>query len=416
MDGELVVRPDDDDDADVRPPRDRRSDGAPTSSARSKRSSKSPALALVGHVWYRVRDLDAGRAFYREQLGFRRRTSTAGALGEARARRDGDRARRGRAGGGGVAHVDVDDVKAEADRLRARASTSAPCSSCTARAHLDVYDPDGNRIQLAEDLVAVIRPGQAATTRASCATCSTTRTTGASTRAGPMEGSVQRYVMSWGRPRRRRSGRYERRRQRRRGVVPALQGARAGLRLRRRADARAIDRRRAVLPWQRLWRRAARGPARAAKKDGFDADLAERRAGQPCRSASTSATVSARSAKRRQLDHAGAVERLYAIGAFVNRIEAVVAVVLLHVVITGVAVSSCTWMAKSLACKRHLGWPALGDGRQDIQQQSGLRTPRRDSNRWPVHRRVENSTVRALKPLRHRPSAPTAFAGRRHVR
>ena len=45
-DGELVVRPDDDADADVRPPRRRRRRRPPSSCGRSRSSSRSPALAL----------------------------------------------------------------------------------------------------------------------------------------------------------------------------------------------------------------------------------------------------------------------------------------------------------------------------------------------------------------------------------
>ena len=74
-------------------------------------------------VWYRVRDLDAGRAFYRETLGFE----------ETYVDHEGRWARLERSGmeialaegepeDGGVAHVDVVDVKAEAERGVAAAS------------------------------------------------------------------------------------------------------------------------------------------------------------------------------------------------------------------------------------------------------------------------------------------------------
>ncbi len=59
-------------------------------------------------VWYRVRDFDAGRAFYRETLGFE---ETDG--------------------------VNVGTVLELHGHVRL----------------LDVYDPDGNRVQLAQDLV-----------------------------------------------------------------------------------------------------------------------------------------------------------------------------------------------------------------------------------------------------------------------
>ena len=47
-------------------------------------------------VWYRVRDFDAGRAFYRETLGFEETFVDWNARwARLQARRDGDRARRG---------------------------------------------------------------------------------------------------------------------------------------------------------------------------------------------------------------------------------------------------------------------------------------------------------------------------------
>ena len=54
---------------------------------------------------------------------------------------------------GGVAHVDVEDVKAEAERLRAEGVDVGTVLELHGEVRLlDVYDPDGNRIQLAEDL------------------------------------------------------------------------------------------------------------------------------------------------------------------------------------------------------------------------------------------------------------------------
>jgi catechol 2,3-dioxygenase-like lactoylglutathione lyase family enzyme len=105
-------------------------------------------------IWYRVRDFDAGRAFFRERLGFEetvvdwedrwaelRRGETVIAIAE------------GEPEEGGVAHVDVDDVKAEAERLRAAGVDVGTVLELHGEVRLlDVYDPDGNRIQLAEDL------------------------------------------------------------------------------------------------------------------------------------------------------------------------------------------------------------------------------------------------------------------------
>ena len=106
-------------------------------------------------VWYRVRDFDAGRAFYRDKLGFTEtfvdandrwaRLQRGGmeiALAEGEPERD-----------GGVAHIDVEDIKAEADRLRADGVEVGVVLELHGEVRLlDVFDPDGNRIQLAEDL------------------------------------------------------------------------------------------------------------------------------------------------------------------------------------------------------------------------------------------------------------------------
>ncbi|HEY2936394.1 MAG TPA: VOC family protein [Gaiellaceae bacterium] len=105
-------------------------------------------------VWYRVRDLDAGRAFYRDKLGF----------AETYVDWDGRWARLERSGmeialaegepeEGGVAHVDVDDIKAEAERLRAEGIKVGVVLELHGQMRLlDVFDPDGNRIQLAQEL------------------------------------------------------------------------------------------------------------------------------------------------------------------------------------------------------------------------------------------------------------------------
>ena len=108
-------------------------------------------------VWYSVRNLDAGRAFYREKLGFvesfvdedarwakleRGGMQIALAEGEADAE-------------SGVATVDVDDIKAEAERLRSEGIKVGTVLELHGEMRLlDVYDPDGNRIQLAEDVAA----------------------------------------------------------------------------------------------------------------------------------------------------------------------------------------------------------------------------------------------------------------------
>ena len=54
---------------------------------------------------------------------------------------------------GGVAVIEVEDVKAEAERLRAVDVEVGVVFELHGQVRLlDVYDPDGNRIQLTEDL------------------------------------------------------------------------------------------------------------------------------------------------------------------------------------------------------------------------------------------------------------------------
>jgi hypothetical protein len=52
-----------------------------------------------------------------------------------------------------VAHVDVEDLMAEADRLRAEGVEVGTVLELHGQMRLlDVLDPDGNRVQLAQDL------------------------------------------------------------------------------------------------------------------------------------------------------------------------------------------------------------------------------------------------------------------------
>jgi catechol 2,3-dioxygenase-like lactoylglutathione lyase family enzyme len=106
-------------------------------------------------VWYRVRDLDAGRAFYRDKLGF---TETFVDFDDRWARLERGEMEIALAEGepqeeGGVAHVDVEDIKAEAERLRADGVQVGVVLELHGQMRLlDVFDPDGNRVQLAQDL------------------------------------------------------------------------------------------------------------------------------------------------------------------------------------------------------------------------------------------------------------------------
>lgn len=106
-------------------------------------------------VWYHVRELDAARAFYREVLGFEetaidfskrwahlRRGEMEVGLAEGVPQPD-----------GAVAHVDVENLREEADRLRDAGVEVGIVIELTGQMRLlDVFDPDGNRVQLAQDL------------------------------------------------------------------------------------------------------------------------------------------------------------------------------------------------------------------------------------------------------------------------
>ena len=107
-------------------------------------------------VWYRIRDLDAARAFYRDVLGFEEtfvdwddrwatldRDETEIALTEGQPGEE----------EGGVATIDVEDVKAERARLaEQQVEVGTVLELHGAMRLLDVYDADGNRIQLAEEV------------------------------------------------------------------------------------------------------------------------------------------------------------------------------------------------------------------------------------------------------------------------
>jgi catechol 2,3-dioxygenase-like lactoylglutathione lyase family enzyme len=106
-------------------------------------------------VWYHVRDLAAARAFYTAKLGF----------GETYVDSDGGWVKLERNGmeiglaegepeaDGAVAHVDVDDVRAAADALRdAGVQIGIVFELHGEMRLLDVFDPDGNRLQFAQEL------------------------------------------------------------------------------------------------------------------------------------------------------------------------------------------------------------------------------------------------------------------------
>ena len=107
-------------------------------------------------VWYFVRDFDRGRDFYKRLLGFdetyvdwddKWSKLEHGAMKIALAEGEPSEA--------GVAMVDVDDVKGKADRLREEGIDVGTVVELAGQMRLvDVFDPDGNRVQLAQHITA----------------------------------------------------------------------------------------------------------------------------------------------------------------------------------------------------------------------------------------------------------------------
>ena len=104
-------------------------------------------------IWYQVRDLEKARSFYKDTLGFTEtyadddwvKLERAGmqiALSEGEPQPDGP-----------VASVDVEDIKAEADRLRGESVDIGTVLELHEEVRVvDVFDPDGNRLQLVQQL------------------------------------------------------------------------------------------------------------------------------------------------------------------------------------------------------------------------------------------------------------------------
>jgi catechol 2,3-dioxygenase-like lactoylglutathione lyase family enzyme len=93
----------------------------------------------VTRIWYRVSDLDTARAFYTGKL---ERDGMQIALAEGEPFLDGP-----------VASIDVANVMAEADHLRDEQVEIGIVLELHDEVRIvDVYDPDGNRLQLVEQL------------------------------------------------------------------------------------------------------------------------------------------------------------------------------------------------------------------------------------------------------------------------
>jgi catechol 2,3-dioxygenase-like lactoylglutathione lyase family enzyme len=113
-------------------------------------------------LWYRVSDLESARDFYTRHLGFKEVYFDEDDRWIRLARNDfelaiaeGEFAGAGEPSGEGgpMATLDVEDVKAEADRLRAAGVNVGTVVEIPGTIRLlDVFDPDGNRLQLAEDI------------------------------------------------------------------------------------------------------------------------------------------------------------------------------------------------------------------------------------------------------------------------
>ena len=105
-------------------------------------------------VWYRVRNLAAARDFYTDKLGFsetyfdedgRWAKLERGEMQIALAEGEPEEA--------GVATIDVEDAKAEAERLRSDDVEVGTVLEIHNEVRLlDVFDPDGNRVQLVQQL------------------------------------------------------------------------------------------------------------------------------------------------------------------------------------------------------------------------------------------------------------------------
>ena len=105
-------------------------------------------------VWYHVRDLGAARGFYKDKLGFSE-TFVDDDGQWSKLERNGMEIglAQGEPEEGGVAHVDVDDVKAVAEELReAGVEVGVVFELHGEMRILDVFDPDGNRLQFAQEL------------------------------------------------------------------------------------------------------------------------------------------------------------------------------------------------------------------------------------------------------------------------
>jgi len=113
------------------------------------------------NIWYRVKNLEAAQDFYTRMFGFEEvykddedrwarmvRNGLEVALAEGEFEGGGDEGEEDV-----IATLEVTDIKAEAERLReAGVNVGVVLEIPGTIRLLDVFDPDGNRIQLSEDV------------------------------------------------------------------------------------------------------------------------------------------------------------------------------------------------------------------------------------------------------------------------
>ena len=112
-------------------------------------------MSAAPRVWYLVRDFDRGRDFYKRLLGF---DETFVDWDDKWSKLEKGEMRIALAEGeptlsGGVATVDVEDAKADAARLRDEGVEVGTVLELAGQMRIvDVFDWDGNRVQLAQPI------------------------------------------------------------------------------------------------------------------------------------------------------------------------------------------------------------------------------------------------------------------------
>jgi catechol 2,3-dioxygenase-like lactoylglutathione lyase family enzyme len=106
-------------------------------------------------IWYRVRDLEEARAFYCDRLGFEEAYVDEEDRWARLVRGDAELAiaEGEREEADAVLTLDVIDIKGEAERLRGAGVEVGTVLEIPGTIRLlDIFDPDGNRVQLSEEI------------------------------------------------------------------------------------------------------------------------------------------------------------------------------------------------------------------------------------------------------------------------